>query len=52
MVDPSILLTNTAFAVFLAMFLGVLLGQVEVKGVELGISGVLFAGLFLGAVGF
>lgn len=46
------LLENSAFAVFLAMFLGVLLGQVEIKGIEFGISGVLFAGLFLGAVGF
>lgn len=52
MVALSALLSNTAFAVFLAMFLGVLLGQIEVKGVEFGISGVLFAGLVLGTVGF
>ena len=52
MASLSALLSNTAFAVFLAMFLGVLLGQVEVKGVQFGISGVLFAGLLLGALGF
>lgn len=39
----------TAFA---AVFLGVLLGQVRVRGLSLGVSGVPFAGLALGAVGF
>lgn len=52
MTGLSSLFTNSPFAVFLAMFLGVLLGQLDVRGVELGISGVLFAGLALGAVGF
>ena len=52
MIVPPGLAENSPFAVFAAVFLGVLLGQVRVRGVSLGVSGVLFAGLALGAVGF
>lgn len=48
----SSLLTNSPFTVFLAVFLGVLVGQVEYRGFSLGSSGALFAGLGLGFLGF
>lgn len=48
----STLLTNSPFTVFLAVLLGVLVGQVEYRGFSLGSSGTLFAGLALGFVGF
>lgn len=46
------LLTNAPFAVFLAVFLGVLLGQLDYRGFSLGVSATLFVGLVLGYVGF
>lgn len=48
----SSLLTNSPFTVFLAVLLGVLVGQVEYRGFSLGSSGTLFAGLALGFLGF
>ena len=48
----SSLLTNGPFTVFLAVFLGVLVGQVEYRGFSLGSSGTLFTGLTLGFLGF
>lgn len=49
---PESLATSSPFVVFLAVLLGVLLGQVEYRGFTLGVSGVLFAGLGLGLAGF
>lgn len=46
------LLDLSPFAVFLAVFLGLLIGQVEYKGIALGSSGILVAGLVLGFLGF
>lgn len=48
----SSLLTNSPFTVFLAVLLGVLIGQFEYRGFSLGSSGTLFAGLGLGFLGF
>lgn len=45
------LLENPLFVMFLAVFAGMLLGDVEVRGFTLGISGTLFAGLVLGHFG-
>ena len=42
---------NGLFVVFLAVFIGILLGRVEFKGFRFGISGVLFSGLFIGHFG-
>lgn len=44
--------SNSPFVVFLAVFSGVLLGQVRVGRFSLGLSGTLFTGLALGAMGF
>ena len=52
MVSLAALLNDGLLATFAAVFLGVLLGQVRVRGFSLGVSGVLFAGLALGAAGF
>lgn len=49
MVDVTAL-AEGPFVVFLAMFLGVLLGEVEFRGFSLGISGVMFVGLAIGAL--
>ena len=52
MADLASLTGNSPFVVFLAVFLGVLLGQVRVGQFSLGVSGTLFSGLALGALGF
>ena len=52
MVSLSSLAGNSPFVVFLAVFLGVLLGQIRVGQFSLGVSGTLFSGLALGALGF
>lgn len=49
MVDVTAL-AQGPFLVFLAIFLGVLLGKVEFRGFSLGISGVMFVGLAIGAL--
>lgn len=46
------LTSSSPFVVFLAVFLGVLLGQVRIGRFALGVSGTLFSGLALGALGF
>lgn len=46
------LLDDPLFVMFLAVFAGMVLGNVEVRGFSLGISGTLFAGLLLGHLGF
>lgn len=48
----STLLSNSPFTVFLAVLVGVLVGEVDVRGFSLGSSGTLFAGLALGFLGF
>lgn len=46
------LVESSPFVVFLAMFTGVLLGQVRIGRFSLGVSGTLFTGLALGGLGF
>ncbi|OYU95822.1 MAG: transporter [Bacteroidetes bacterium B1(2017)] len=38
--------------VFLVMFSGILIGKIKIKKISLGISGVVFAGIFLGHLGY
>lgn len=46
----ELLTTNELFLLFTVIVLGLLLARVEVKGVRIGIAGVLFAGLGVSAV--
>lgn len=52
MIELASLTSNSPFVVFLAVFLGVLLGRVRLGSFSLGVSGTLFSGLALGALGF
>lgn len=52
MLDLASLASDGPFVVFLAVFLGVSLGQVRIGSFSLGASGTLFSGLALGALGF
>ena len=46
------LMKNHIFLMSLTVGLGLFLGKIAVRGVSLGISGALFTGLFLGALGY
>lgn len=46
------LMKNHMFLMSLAVALGLLFGQIRIKGLNLGISGALFTGLLLGTMGF
>jgi putative transport protein len=48
--NPSI--ASTIILIFMVMFLGTLLGKIKLKKVSLGISGIVFSGIFLGLVPF
>jgi putative transport protein len=48
--DPSI--ASTLILIFMVMFLGSLLGKIKIKKVSLGISGIVFSGIFLGHIGY
>jgi len=43
---------STLVLVFIAMFLGALLGKIKIKKVSLGISGIVFSGILLGHLGY
>ncbi len=43
---------NDVFILSIAVLSGLLIGQIQVKGISLGISGTLFTGLILGLIGF
>lgn len=47
----STILQSNVLLLFVVVATGLLLGRVRVRGVSLGVSGVLFAGLFVGAWG-
>ncbi len=46
------LLKNHLFLMSLTVALGILVGKISVRGINLGISGALFVGLFIGAQGY
>jgi len=46
------LLKNHLFLMSLTVALGILVGKIGVRGINLGISGALFVGLFIGAQGY
>ena len=43
------LLKNHLFLMSLTVALGIFVGKISVRGINLGISGALFVGLFIGA---
>ncbi len=45
-------LTQSIFVVLFAISLGIFIGRIKIKGVSLGISAVMFSGLFLGHLGY
>lgn len=45
------LLENNLFVISLAVFIGILLGRIDIKGFSFGLSGALFVGLALGHFG-
>lgn len=45
------ILTNTYFAFFLIVALGILLGQIEIKGISLDVSAIIFVALVFGHYG-
>ncbi len=46
------LMKNHLFLMSLTVALGILVGKITIRGINLGISGALFVGLFLGAKGY
>jgi putative transport protein len=46
------LLKNHLFLMSLTVALGIFVGKISVRGINLGISGALFVGLFIGAWGY
>ena len=46
------LLKNHLFLMSLTVGLGIFVGKISVRGINLGISGALFVGLFIGAWGY
>ncbi|MDI9370128.1 MAG: YidE/YbjL duplication, partial [Synergistota bacterium] len=46
------LMKNSLFLMSLTVGFGVLLGRITVRGINMGISGALFVGLFFGAAGY
>ena len=50
-IPPMSIFENPAFVLFLVLFVGLALGNISIKGISLGSSGVLFAALAAGHFG-